>query len=93
MSVRAKASALCVICGSKKIERNHMGGRNHVAWFTMPFCREHHTRFHDLTSNAGIDLEYTADPRERLLRALEACWVAQWVLTQALRNLNSRGHK
>lgn len=93
MSVRAKASARCVICGSKRAERNHVGGRNHVAWFTMPFCREHHDQFHTLLSNAGINLEYTSDSRERLVRAIRACLLAQWVLSEALRELGSQSKK
>ena len=89
MSVRAKASARCVICGSsKKIERNHVGGRNHVAWFTMPLCREHHTQHHALLRNAGVDLEYTSDPRERLSRAVNSCLVFQWMLIEAQRNIS-----
>jgi hypothetical protein len=61
-----------------------------VAWFTMPFCYKHHTQFHAFLSNAGINLEYTSDPRERLARGLSACLVAQWVLTKALQELNSQ---
>jgi hypothetical protein len=87
--LRAKASACCVICGRERIEHNHVGGRNHVAWFTMPFCREHHTQFHALLRAACIDLEYTSDPRERMLRALKATTVCQWMLTEALQKLNS----
>ncbi len=90
MSVRAKASVRCVICGRKDAERNHVGGRNHVAWFTMPFCREHHDQFHALLRNAGIDLEYTPDPRGRLLRALKATSLCQWVLEEALQKLDSQ---
>jgi len=78
-----------VICGSKRTERNHVGGQNHVAWFTMPFCLDHHAQFHALLRAAGIDLEYTSDPRERMLRALKATTVCQWMLTEALQNLNS----
>jgi len=89
MNVRAKARARCVICGSKGVERNHVGGRNHVAWFTMPFCREHHLQFHALLTNAGVNLTYTSDPRERLLRAHKATTVFQWILTEALQKLNS----
>lgn len=81
----------CVICGGKDAERNHVGGRNHVAWFTMPFCRPHHEKFHALLRAAGIDLEYTSDPRERMLRSLQACNVAQWMFAQRLQELNSRG--
>ena len=93
MSLRVKASARCVICGSEDIERNHVGGRNHVAWFTMPFCRAHHAQFHALLRAAGIDLEYKSDPTERLLRALQATTVCQWMLMEALKNVNSRGNE
>ena len=93
MSVRAKARPRCVICdSSKKIERNHVGGRNHVAWFTMPLCRKHHAQFHALLRNAGVDLEYTSDPRERLSRAVKACIVFHWMLTEAQQEI-SRGDK
>ena len=92
MSARAKASGRCVICG-RKAERNHAGGKNHVAWFTMPFCRAHHAQFHALLRAAGIDLEYTPDPSERLLRGLQACLVALWVQIKALQELNSGGDK
>ncbi len=93
MSVRVKASARCVICGSEDAVRNHVGGQNHVAWFTMPFCREHHDQFHASLRAAGVDLKFAADPRERLLRALQATTVCQWMLMEALKNLNSKGNK
>jgi hypothetical protein len=77
----------CVIGGcAQQIERNHPGGRNHVAWFTMPFCREHHDQFHSLLRTAGVNLEWTDDPVERIMRALQATLVAQWMLTETLNN-------
>ncbi len=85
MSARAKPSACCVICGCERIERNHVGGQNHVAWFTMPFCRPHHDQFHALLRTAGVNLESTTDPVERQLRALEAFRVAEWMIVQSLR--------
>lgn len=90
MSLREKSSARCVVCGSDEdVEQNHIGGRNHIAWFTMPFCRKHHDQFHALLRNAGVELEYTPDPQERMLRALGATWIANWIFTEALRELNS----
>jgi hypothetical protein len=80
----------CVICGKKRIERNHAGGRNFVAWFTMPFCPKHHTQFHALVSAAHINLEYTPDPVERLIRALKALLVCAFMLLEALEDLNQR---
>jgi len=90
MRPRKQTSGLrCVICGcSVNVERNHVGGQNHVAWFRMPFCKKHHDQFHDFLRNAGINLEYTSDPRERLLRALQACLVAQWMITKTLQELD-----
>jgi hypothetical protein len=73
----------CAICGSTtQVEGNHPGGRNHLAWFTMPFCRQHHDRFHVLVRQAGIDLTYTDDPIERIGRALSAIKVAEWMLLE-----------
>ncbi len=79
----------CVICGKKKIERNHAGGKNFVAWFTMPFCPKHHTQFHALVAAAGINLEYTPDPLERLIRALKALLVRAFMLLEAIQERNS----
>lgn len=78
-----------MICGaSERIERNHVGGQNHVAWFTMPFCVPHHNQFHALLRAAGVDLTYTPDPYERLLRALNALAICEWVLREALQKWN-----
>jgi hypothetical protein len=79
----------CVICGKKRIERNHVGGKNFVAWFTMPFCPKHHTQFHALVSAARINLEYTTDPVDRLIRALKALLVGAFMLLEAMEELNS----
>lgn len=95
MSPRAAhaTGAACVICGSmENVEQNHAGGRNHVAWFTMPFCREHHSKFHALLRAAGVNLEYTPDPAERILRALKAIAIAQWMLLEAQQQLTGGGH-
>ncbi len=95
MRPRKQTSGLrCVICGtSVSVQRNHVGGQHHVAWFWMPFCQNHHDQFHVFLRNAGINLEYTSDPRERILRALQACLVAQWMLTKALQELNSHSEQ
>ncbi len=63
MRAQKQTSGLrCVICGSKvSVQRNHVGGQNHVAWFWMPFCQTHHDQF-----------------------------LAQWMMTKALQELNSR---
>ena len=90
-TVRAKVNGRCVICDTDKgIERNHVGGQNHVAWFTMPFCRKHHAEFHAFLRAAGIELEYTSDPQERILRGFQATIACQWILMKKLQEVNSR---
>jgi len=84
-----KCDGRCVICGAKA-ERNHVGGRNHIAWFTMPFCKSHHDQFHAVLRNAGINLEYTSDPHERLVRAIQACVMAQWIFTKMLEEMQNQ---
>lgn len=79
-----------MICGVPRIERNHVGGQNFIAWFTMPFCVKHHRQFHALLDAAGINLEYSADPIVRLIRALKAILVAAFMVLEAIEELNSR---
>jgi hypothetical protein len=93
MTRSAQPDCGCVVCEAKA-ERNHIGGRNHIAWFTMPFCKSHHDQFHAVLRNAGINLEYTSDPQERLLRAIQACVMAQWIFAKMLEEMRNRqeGH-
>jgi hypothetical protein len=75
----------CVICGTtKNIKNHHIGGRNHLAWATMPLCLSHHRQCHILLANSGIDLNYTLDPLERLLRASKAITIFQCMVQEAM---------
>jgi hypothetical protein len=68
------------------VEGNHVGLKNHVAWFKMPFCsRKCHARFHVLAQQAGIDPSYTDDPIERIEQGLRAIKIAEWMLLDALK--------
>ncbi len=81
----------CVICGTNRcVDANHLGGRKYIAWFTMPFCKEDHDRFHLFVRQSGTDLTYTDDPIERIRRALAAIKVAEWMLLEQLKNINQR---
>jgi hypothetical protein len=78
----------CVLCGSTRdVQGNHLGGRSHLAWFTMPFCGECHSLFHAMVNRAGIDLRYTRDLVERTRRALAAIKIAEWMLLEHLKNV------
>jgi hypothetical protein len=88
----------CVICGSaRRVERHHVGGRNHVAWFTIPLCGEHHDRFHELLNQVRLDLRYTPDPVERRIRVLKAILVFAWMVIEGLHyhavNQSRRDHE
>jgi hypothetical protein len=81
----APQKAICVICGSNKnVERNHAGGRNHIAWLTVPFCGKHHTQFHRQLESLQIDLRYTHNRVKRLVLAALALIIALWMVLQAL---------
>lgn len=81
----------CIICGSaKKLEMHHAGGRQFVAWFTMPFCYEHHARLHVLLQQAEVDLRYTDDSIERARRALAAIKVCEWIILEIMKEENNK---
>lgn len=71
-----------------------MGGRNHIVWFTVPLCGEHHDRFHAMLRQAGVDLRFTPDPLEQIRRALAATKVFEWLLLEKLKfEIQSRKNK
>lgn len=88
MKSRSITKPVCVICGSdKNVERNHAGGKNHMAWFTTPFCERHHQQFHRLLESVGINrinLRYTPNKLKRLVIAALALTIALWMVLQAL---------
>jgi len=79
---RKKGNRLrCALCGSSDaVQRHHVGGRYHVAWFTMPLCRRHHERVTEAIRLAGIDMRFTPDVWERLWRARQATLIFLWML-------------
>jgi hypothetical protein len=84
---RSEGTRKCMICGSaERVEANHVGGRNHIAWFTIPLCGEHHDRFHALLRQLGVDLQYTADPVDRFLRVLRAILVFTWMVVEGFQH-------
>jgi hypothetical protein len=81
----------CVICGDRlRVEHHHLGGRRHLAWLTAPLCDVHHRRLHRLLDTAGVDLKYTRDPAERLLRAIKAMNIFTCMIVEALHEAKSR---
>jgi hypothetical protein len=52
----------------------------------MPFCDKCHQRFHILARQAGLDLESTDDPIERLRRALAFIKICEWMILEQMKN-------
>jgi hypothetical protein len=76
----------CVMCGSaEKVEAHHVGGRKHIPWFTLPFCRKpHHDRITEAIRRAGVDMRFTPNKKIRLVRALMAVTILVWALLEEL---------
>src|SRR6266851_1447522 len=79
----------CALCGSQdRIEQHHLGGVNHVPFFTIPLCQPHHKRvtraIQQMSRQAGgVDLmKYTSDLAERARRARLAALVFLWFLDE-----------
>jgi hypothetical protein len=80
-----RASLRCVVCGTRAtVERHHVGGRRHLVWLTAPLCLDHHNQLHRLLKTAGVDLKYTTDPVERLIRATKAISIFMCMVQNAL---------
>jgi len=56
----------------------------------MPFCGECHSRFHTLARQAGLVLEWTDDPIERLRRALAFIKICEWMILEQMKTERSR---
>ncbi len=84
-SHRSKRAA-CVICGShRNLQWHHIGGRKHLAYVEMPLCYVHHKQCHMLVKSSGVNLEYTSDSVERLIRASIAISIFFCMVQEALR--------
>jgi hypothetical protein len=82
----------CVFCGSTvDVERHHIGGGYHIAWFTMQLCRKHHLLITAALRQAGIEMSYTPNMRERLTRARMAVFVFLWMLEERLKEYERKG--
>jgi hypothetical protein len=61
-----------------------LGGRKHVPWLFLPFCRVDHADFHRRCEQAGIDFRKTKNKILGLIRALKAMLVGMWMVADAI---------
>jgi len=59
---------------------HHVGGKNFIAWITVPLCSRCQEIFHARQRAAGIDLRSTSNPMKRLIRALKMAVLFMWML-------------
>jgi hypothetical protein len=84
--MRTSQGGECVRCGStSSVHKHHVGGRNQIAWFVMPLCRECHEWFHAKFGQA-MELGKPGNSKERLIRAMQAALVFLWMLLEMLKN-------
>lgn len=69
----------CMFCGNaEQIEWHHLGGRQHMATFTVALCRPCHVALTKALGQGRVDMRYTPDPTERLRRILRAVAIFLW---------------
>lgn len=85
MNPTNETKPVCAICGRyKNLERNHVGGRKHIAWITVLFCKRHHDQFHRQLEGVRINLRHTDNKHKRLVTAALTLTIALWMVLQAL---------
>lgn len=88
---RTSGKLRCTVCGSTdQVEKHHVGGRNHVVWFTIPLCRKHHVKLTAYIEAAGIDMRYTPDRLTRIRRARRAICMLLWFLDMEEEEITSQ---
>ncbi len=82
---RPRIGSFKCLCGSSKnVELHHVCGRNHVVWFLVPLCREHHVKLTLMIEQAGVDMRFTSDPADRMRRARLATYIFLWFVDKVL---------
>jgi hypothetical protein len=90
-AARRTVKSACVVCRDRSnTQQHHIGGRRHLVWITAPLCPVHHEQLHRLLKIAGVDLEYTDDPVERLIRATKAISIFMCMVQDALHKARQR---
>jgi len=83
----------CFCGSSQELEQNHLGGRKYVRWLFLPFClNPHHSDFHRLCEQAGIDFRETSNRLFSQIQALKAQLIGMWMVVDAMeRHVKDQG--
>ena len=72
-------------CGrSQQLEDNHVGGRKHVPWLWLPFCRADHAQYHANCRRTGVDFSDQKNKLIALIQALKAMLVGMWMVVEEM---------
>lgn len=75
----------CTFCGgTDRIEKHHVGGRNHAPWFTLPLCRRHHVEITKALCASEVDMRHTTNRIVRVARAIQGLAMFLWQLAAIL---------
>jgi len=74
----------CFCGGSQHLEDNHSGGRKHVPWLWIPFCRADHAQYHANCRRAGVDFRKQSNKLIAKIQAFKAQLVGMWMVVESM---------
>jgi len=74
----------CFCASSQRLEYNHLGGRKHVPWLWIPFCRVDHAQYHANCRRAGVDFRKQRNQLMAQIQALKAQLIGMWMVVEAM---------
>jgi hypothetical protein len=74
----------CFCGGSQQLEDNHLGGRKHVPWLWIPFCRADHAQYHANCQRAGVDFRKQKNKLNAQIQAFKAQLVGMWMVVESM---------
>lgn len=74
----------CFCGSSQQLEDNHLGGRKHVPWLWLPFCRADHVQYHANCRRAGVDFRKQKNKLNAQIQAFKAQLVGMWMVVESM---------
>jgi hypothetical protein len=84
----------CFCSSSQQLENNHLGGRKHVPWLWIPFCRADHAQYHANCTRAGVDFRKQSNQLMAQIQAFKAQLVGMWMVVESMeKHVNEQREK